>query len=185
MRGRLGVTSLVLAATLLTAAPGIVAGQAIDVAPDTAVKAAFLYNFAKFTVWPALPPAALIAVCVIGDDAIAAALVETVRGQKISGHTLNVLRPRDSATWGTCHVLFLTGADARRSAEALDAIKKLAVLTVSDGEGFARGGGVIELYVEGGRMRFSINVDAAEQSRLRLSSWLLALAKIIRNGGVQ
>ncbi len=172
--------SLVLAAALLTAVPGIVAGQAVDVAPDTAVKAAFLYNFSKFTEWPALPPAAFIDVCVVGDDAIAAALVETVHGQKISGHTLNVLRPRDSATWRVCHVLFLTGADARQSAEALDAIKRLAVLTVSDGEGFARAGGVIELYVEGGRMRFSINVDAAERSGLRLSSRLLALAKVIR-----
>ena len=184
MRGRLGVAGLVLAATLLTEGTAIVAGQTIHVAPDTAVKAAFLFNFTKFTEWPELPPAG-IAVCVVGDDPIAAALAETVRGKTISGHKLNVVRPQDSAAWRTCHVLFLTGADARESANALGAIRKLAVLTVSDGEGFARAGGVIELYVEGGRMRFSINVDAAEQSGFRLSSQLLGLAKVIRNAPIQ
>jgi hypothetical protein len=146
--------------TLLTAAPGIVAGQTLDVAPDTAVKAAFLYNFAKFTEWPVLPSS-------VTKRSPPRSSRQSV-DRKISGHTLNVLRPQDSATWRTSHVLFLTGAGARRSAEALGAIKKLAVLTVSDGEGFARAGGVIELYVEGGRMRFSI-VDAAEQSGLRRS----------------
>ena len=47
------------------------------------MKAAFLYNFAKFAEWPALPSGAPIVVCIVGDDAIAAALVETVRGQNI------------------------------------------------------------------------------------------------------
>ena len=65
------------------------------------------------------------------------------------------------------------------------AIKTLPVLTVSDGKGFSQAGGIIELYVEGGRMRFAINVDAAERSGLRLSSRLLGLAKVVRDGHVQ
>ena len=73
----------------------------------------------------------------------------------------------------------------RRSAGGLDAIRTLPVLTVSDGKGFSQAGGIIELYVEGGRMRFAINVDAAERSGLRLSSRLLGLAKVIRDGHVQ
>ena len=83
LSGRLGVASIALAATLF-AAPGIAA----DAAPDVVVKAAFLYNFAKFAEWPALPSGAPIVVCIVGDDGIAAAVVETVRGQNISGHTL-------------------------------------------------------------------------------------------------
>ena len=61
----------------------------------------------------------------------------------------------------------------------------LPVLTVSDGKGFSLAGGIIELYVEGGRMRFAINLDAADRSGLRLSSRLLGLAKIVRNGHVR
>ena len=156
-----------------------------DVAPDVAVKAAFLFNFAKFAEWPALPAGAPIVVCIVGDDGIAAALVDTVRGQNISGHALEVRRPQDSAAWRACHLLFIADAEARRSAGGLGAIRTLPVLTVSDGKGFSQAGGIIELYVEGGRMRFAINVDAAERSGLRLSSRLLGLAKIIRDGHVQ
>jgi hypothetical protein len=67
----------------------------------------------------------------------------------------------------------------------LGGIKTLPVLTVSDGKGFSLAGGIIELYVERGRTRFAINIDAAERSALRLSSRLLGLAKVIRNDHVQ
>lgn len=180
LSGRLGVASIALAATLF-AAPGIAA----DAAPDVVVKAAFLYNFAKFAEWPALPSGAPIVVCIVGDDGLAAAVVETVRGQNINGHTLEVRRPQNSVTWPVCHLLFIADAETRRSAGGLGGIKTLPVLTVSDDKGFSQADGIIELYVEGGRMRFAINVDAAERSGLHLSSRLLGLAKVIRNGHVQ
>jgi len=180
----LGVASIALAATLI-AAPGIAAGNGPDVASDVAVKAAFIYNFAKFAEWPALLPGAPIVVCIVGDVRIAAALVETVRGQNISGHALEVWRPQDTTGWRVCHVLFIAEAETRRAADGLGGIKTLPVLTVSDSKGFAQAGGIIETYVEGGRMRFAINVDAAERSGLHLSSRLLGLAKVIRDVHVQ
>ena len=179
-----GVASFVLAA-MLGPASGSAAVFEADVAQDVAVKAAFLFNFAKFAEWPALAASAPIVVCIIGDDRIADAFQETVRGQNISGHTLEVGRPADSGAWRTCHLLFLADAEARRSAAAMTAVGMLPVLTVSDSKGFSQAGGIIELYVEAGRMRFAINVDAAERSGLRLSSRLLGLAKVIRNAHVQ
>jgi len=180
-RGWLGIAMLALAATLLEP-PAIAAG--VGGGPDVALKAAFLYNFAKFAEWPALAPSAPIAVCVVGDDGIATALVETVRGQRIGGHTLDVSRPQDTDAWRNCHLLFIAAAETRRSAGGLGMIKALPVLTVSDYKGFADTDGLIELYVEGGRMRFAINLAAVERSGLRLSSRLLGLARIIRNDHV-
>ena len=166
---------------MLVAASASAAGSGDDVASEIAVKAAFLYNFAKFTEWPRLPVRSAIVVCVAGDDGVATAFVETVRGQNIRGHAIEVRRPRDSAAWKTCQVLFVGEAESRRSAGGLSAIKTLPVLTVSDGRNFSQGGGIIELYVEAGRMRFAINVDAAERSGLHLSSRLLGLAKVVRS----
>jgi hypothetical protein len=182
-RGRIGVASLALAA-MLFASPAVVGGAPAgsDVAADVAVKAAFLYNFAKFTEWPALPPGGPIVLCVVGPDAIAAALVETVKGQNISGHALEVWRPQDSLSWRSCQLLFIADAETRKSAGGLAGIKTLPVLTVSDGKDFSQSSGIIELFVESGRMRFAINLDAAEGSGLRLSSRLLGLAKVTRNG---
>jgi hypothetical protein len=181
--GRLVVVSIALAT--LIAAPALAAYSHAEVTSDVVVKAALLFNFAKFAEWPALPPSASILVCIVGDDGIAAALVETVRGQSISGHPIEVRRSPDSAVWRVCHLMFIAEAETRRFAGGLGGIKMLPVLTVSDGKGFARAGGIIELYIESGRMRFAINLDAAESSGLRLSSRLLGLAKVVRNGDVQ
>jgi hypothetical protein len=177
----IGVARITLAAALL-APPGVAAGTGADVASDVAIKAAFLYNFAKFSEWPAPPAGAPLVLCVAGDDGIAAALVETVRGQTISGHGLEVRRSQDSARWRVCHLLFIASTETEHYAGGLSEIKMLPVLTVSDGPRFAQAGGMIELFVEGGRMRFAINMDAVERSGLHLSSRLLGLAKIIRDG---
>ncbi len=174
-RASAALGAIVIAATAIAADGG---GQP---APEAAVKAAFLYNFAKFTEWPALPPAAPIVVCVVGDDGVAAALVEMTTGRNISGHALAIWRPEASASWRSCHLLFVTAAETRRSEARLLEIRSLPVLSVGDGEGFAQTSGIIELFVENGRMRFAINVTAVKSSGLRLSSRLLELAKVVRD----
>jgi hypothetical protein len=170
------VTVLVLAHASQTAS---------QTAAAPALKAAFLFNFAKFAEWPALPAGDPLVACVVGDDKIAAALVETVRGQNISSHTVDVQQPQDRAKFRLCHVLFIAGAETRSSAGGLDGLKTLPILTVSDGKNFSQTTGIIELYVEAGRLRFAINVDAADRSGVRLSSHLLGIAKIIHNVPVQ
>jgi len=166
---------------ILLLTPGRPAGAAGAAAADVAVKAAFLYNFAKFADWPALAAGTPIAVCVVGDDRLASALVETVRGQVLSGHALEVAPRQDAAQWRACHLLFIADVEVRRSAAGLESLRSLPVLTISDGKDFAQATGIMELFVEAGRMRFAINLDTAEASGLRLSSRLLGLAKIIRN----
>jgi hypothetical protein len=173
-----GAIIMVLIPLLVPVPPAAAAGT---VAADVAVKAAFLYNFAKFADWPALAAGMPIAVCVVGDDRLAAALVETVRGQVLSGHALEVAPHQEAAHWGACHLLFIADVDVRRSAAGLESVKLLPVLTISDGRDFAQATGIIELFVEAGRMRFAINLDTAEGSGLHLSSRLLGLAKIIRS----
>jgi hypothetical protein len=168
-------------AAVLASGPAMLA-DAGDAAPDIAIKAAFLFNFAKFAEWPALAPDAHIVLCVVGSDALATALTDTVRGQSVGGHSLDVSRPPESAGWPACQLLFIADAESRRSENGLRLLQALPVLTVSDGKGFSQSGGIIELFADSGRMRFAINVDAADRSGLRLSSRLLGLAKIVRSG---
>jgi hypothetical protein len=42
-------------------------------------------------------------------------------------------------------------------------------------------GGMVEFFLESGRMRFAVNVDAVHRSRVRLSSRVLGLAKIVKD----
>src|SRR5206468_12975058 len=122
--------------------------------------------------------------CVANDDQVGAALTDSVRGQAINGHALEVRKVKSDNPVPGCHVLFVPASDAKqvlaKAGKGQD-----AVITVSDAPGFAQAGGVIELFQEGGRMRFAVNVDTAQRLGVRLSSRLLDLAKIVRTDHAQ
>jgi hypothetical protein len=162
------------------------------------LRAAFMYNFAKFTEWPAnvIPRDQPMVFCVTDDAPMADALEQIVKGRAVGGHALAVRRVGlDSAGLGSagfgsagfgsgvraCHLLYASGLDAKRTHELLGAVDHLPVLTVGDFERFAQMGGVANFFVEDGKMRFAINIDAAQRAGLRVSSKLLMLARIVRN----
>jgi hypothetical protein len=152
-------------------------------ATAAAVTSAFLYNFAKFTEWPsdALAPGQRLALCVIGDNAVAGALEQTIKGHTIESHELTVELLKPDASVRACHLLYLSGLDEKRSLQLIGSLKTAPVLTASDADRFAELGGVAQLVLENGRMRFSINVTAAQRARLQLSSKLLSLAHIVKD----
>jgi len=149
---------------------------------NAAIKAAFLFNFAKFTEWPSLAAGAPIVACIADDEDIAAELTQIVQGQTIGGRAIAVRQPQDNAFWGECQMLFVGESASRRFAANAPALRTQRILTVSDRKDFSRSGGIVELYLEQGRLRFAINLDAAERAGLRLSSRLLGLAKVVRDG---
>ena len=171
---------LLLVATIAGAAP-LAAPGAADGPDITAVKGSMFFQFARFVEWPALADKAPIVMCVVGDRLISAALTAAAKGQTVGGHTADVRRPQDASSWRDCHLLFVGGGELQRSTAPLSAIRTLPVLTVSDGKAFASSGGIVELYVENGRMAFAINTDASDRAGLRLSSQLLRLARITRD----
>ena len=173
------IAAVLLAALLLPVPPS--AGAAAG-ASDAAIKAAFLFNFVKFTEWPALTAGTPIVACIAGGDDIAAELSRIVKTETAGEHAIAVREPRDSAYWQECQILFVGSGEQRAFTAAVASIRTQPVLTVSDQKDFSRGGGIIELYIEQGRLRFAINLDAAERAKLRLSARLLGLAKVVRDG---
>lgn len=143
------------------------------------LKAAFLLNFAKFVEWPgdATQPLTL---CVFEDAAVEDALAELVNGGPVGGRP--VVLAKGSRALRTCHLLYVGGVDPARIAATLDEAKAGPILTVGDGDRFVRRGGMIGFFVEDGRMRFAINPDTAQRAGLRLSSRLLSLARIVKDG---
>jgi hypothetical protein len=155
------------------------AHAAVDPTSDTVVKAAFLYNFAKFAEWPVSTRP--LTMCIVGDTLVANWLVETVKDKRLDGRALEVRSIGGDAPMVGCDVLFIAAAETRRAAAVLQSLRTLPILTVSDFPGFARASGVIELVVEGDRIHFAINTDAANRAGVRLSSRLLGLARIVRD----
>jgi hypothetical protein len=169
-----GGVLIAIAVALALPVPGAATADTTE-----AVTAAFLFNFAKFAEWPDLAPNEPIALCVVGDEGVAAALGETAAGHEITGHALKVSRPRDSRTWTDCHLLFISKGEFRSLAPGKLGLTSLPVLTVSDRKGFSLDGGAIELYIDDGQMRFAVNLDTVKRSGIRLSSRLLGLAKLV------
>jgi hypothetical protein len=56
-------------------------------------------------------------------------------------------------------------------------------LTVGESADFLSLGGMINFVLEEDRVSFEINLEAAERHRLKLSSKLLAVARVVNVGG--
>lgn len=154
------------------------------VATEYQVKAAFLYNFAKFVEWP---PSAFsdakqpLDICVYGRDPFGSALEDALLGKTIGERRVGLGRATQFQDLAGCQVVFL-GAPARESAaELANRLKGRAVLLVGESDGFAASGGTIQFTIEDNRVHFVINPDAADRAGLKISSKLLALAKIVRD----
>ncbi len=154
-----------------------------QVASADEVKAAFLFNFLKFVEWPsdAGPSAAPLAIGVLGNDGVEESLRSVTRGKSVAGRQLTVKHLTSGDDVTRVHLLFVGSADRTRMADVLRRVDGFAVLTVSDVERFCQSGGVIALAMEENRVRFDVNLDAAERGRLKVSSKLLSLARTVHS----
>jgi|SRR5690242_4333354 YfiR/HmsC-like len=155
-------------------------------APEYQVKAAFLYNFAKFVEWPAqaLPgSSAPFRICVLGHDPFGDSLTSIVQGKSITGHPIAAMGLPSAAEVRSCHVLFISHSDPEILKPALERIRGLPILTVGESADFLPLGGMINFVLEEDRVRFEINLEAAERHHLKLSSKLLAVARVVNVGG--
>ncbi len=153
---------------------------AAELSREYLIKAAFLYNFAKFTDWPAsafATPDMPLTICVIGEDPFGAAL-DAIDGKEIKGRIVAVRRPTGETGADSCHVIFISASERPRLAGILGSLRDRPVLTVADMPDFARAGGIINLKTnKEDRIRFDINIGRAQQAGLRMSSKLLSLAE--------
>lgn len=144
------------------------------------IKAAFLYQFIKFVEWP---PQALrdstITIGVLGESPISGALAD-IEGQEVKGRTVVVKRFKGPADLEFTHILFLSSEAAGRLKEIGNRLASSGTLVVSDVEGFARNGGMINFIKIDNKIRFEINIEAAERAHLKISSQLLKLARIVQ-----
>lgn len=168
-----------MAVVCLTTMPGPARGQGAS-ADD--LEAAFLFSFIKFVEWP--PDAfqtvnAPLTFGVLGDDFVGYSLNGLVRGKAINGRPLQVYHLRNGDDLTRVHMLFVRESDGSRAADVMKRLNGSTVLTVSNLKGFCELGGMIRLFVEDNRVRFEVNLDAAEQARLKVSSRVLALAKTV------
>jgi len=145
------------------------------------IKAAILFNFAKFASWPESSfsyPGAPIRICVLGEDPFGAAL-DSLHGKQVRNRPLAISRIDALDEAPMCHIMFVSASEETRIPAILDYVGRLPILTVADMSRFANSGGIIALKEVNNRSRIEINIGAAEQAGVRLSSKLLRLADMV------
>ncbi len=149
------------------------------------VKAAFVFNFAKFVDWPARRFASTntpLSIGVLAPSNMGAALTEVIQGRNINGRPLvvRVVDTPDAAS--TVHVLVCVASDDSKLGQLLPVLIEAGVLTVGETDLFTQHDGMIRFVTEGDRVRFEVNVAAAEKAGLHVSAQLQKLAKSVRKG---
>jgi len=152
--------------------------------PEHEVKAAYINNFARFVEWPdsAFSDAASpIVIGILGDDPFGQTLDIIVSGKHAQGRPIQITRYAGRADIDTCHILFISASEEHNLDAILQDVGRRPVLTVGDTERYARRGCIANLFLEGERVRFRVNVDAVERSGLMISARLLRLAHIVHD----
>lgn len=156
--------------------------RAAPVPAEHQVKAAFLYNFARFVDWPAWAldgARSPFIIGVLGDDPIADTLTLMLADKDVRGHPIEVHRWSEARDIDRAHILYIGPEESFVLPRVLQSVEGRPVLTVADIDAFAERGGMVGFRVEDRRVRFDINIDKATEAGLSMSSQLLKLARIV------
>ena len=143
------------------------------------IKAAFLFNFAKFVEWPPTAFAGAtspIVIGILGENPFKDDLAGMIRNKTVDGRPL-VVKQFGSATEATnCHILFISTSEKDKLPEILKGLKETSVLTVGEMDHFTESGGMIRFVLKEQKIRFQINNGEATRAKLKISSKLMSLA---------
>lgn len=148
---------------------------------EYAIKAVFLYNFAKFVKWPSQSfenSTTPIILCILGKDPFGR-LLKPIKDKTVKGKKIIVKYSPKIDGMEKCHVLFVGESEDKQLVRILAKVRDWNVLTVSDIENFSQRGGIIGLTRKEDKIHFEINIDASKRAGLSISSRLLKIARIV------
>lgn len=160
--------------------------RAVAQAGEYQVKAAYLYQFLNFVVWPGhafLAPDSPYEICILGTDPFGAELDNTVRGKQVRGRSVHVQRLGSPASARHCQILFIAASERTRLPWILEAVAGLPLLTVSELRDFEDRGGMVRFVVEHDNVRLRVNPDSSAAVGVQISSKLLSVSTVVRSRG--
>lgn len=138
------------------------------------IKAGLLYNFLKYTEWPAAGAPTMV-VCLYGADPFDGHL-QPMSGRTVNQRVIEIRTARAVADVAACSMLFVGAEEKAAWPQIQKGLVGKDVLTVSDFEGFAAAGGMIEFTRTDSRIGVKINTGAVAETHLIVQDRLLKLA---------
>lgn len=159
-------------------------GLTQDSAGEYELKAAMLYNLTRFVEWPPAAYAdaqAPTVLCILGRDPFGDSLTSIASNQTGGGRPVQIRRIPNNKEIKGCHVAYISSSERKNIAQILAGLKGASVLTVGEMAQFAVRGGMIQFSLEEKQVRFEVNLEAASESDLKISSRLLVLARVVKD----
>jgi hypothetical protein len=170
------------------AAVAFVSPTAHGAADEYEVKAALIYKISKFVRWPeiaVLEASGTLRLCIVGEDNFGDS-IDSLKGKRVQGLRILIDRlPTDDQAVSGCQIAFISRSEQQRLPALLKKMEGSAALTISDIEGFAAGGGMLDFATTGGKISFRINPAASRRAGIEISSQLLQLATLVGDPPVE
>ena len=150
--------------------------------PEYQLKAAFLYNFAKFVEWPQdafQDSNSSLIVGILGEDPFGDH-IDFIRNKSVKNRKLEIRHFDTIEDANNCHILFVSASEAEGLVEVLESLNNLTILTVSDMDLFIENGGIIKFELNDEKLGFTINSEAIKQADFKISSQLLKFGKLVK-----
>jgi hypothetical protein len=147
------------------------------------VKAVFVFNFSQFAEWPSQSfanPESPAVIGILGKDPFGPYLAETIVGENLNKHPFVIQHFTNVDDVSNCQILFINVDDKNKLKAILEKLKGKNILTISDANGFAKLGGIARLYTKDDKINIQINLEAAKEENINISSKLLKLAEIVK-----
>jgi hypothetical protein len=170
---RLSALALRWALALLAALSSGLPARADDPS-EYRLKAAFLFNFALFTEWPA-EVGGVLNLCIHGIDPFGKE-IDVLQGKAVGGRTIELQRRPSDESLAGCQIVFIAAPAIGNLPRVLERVRGHPVLVVADSVGAARGGAALNLAVNQDKVSFKANLQAARAAGLTLNAKLLRLA---------
>lgn len=169
-------------ATVALLSGTLAAGGQTTSAPEDEVMSALILGFVRYSEWPAAngEESAPLVVCVAGRPPLVRALNHAVSGKVVQGHPLQAREVRTPPETGQCKVLFVSSGSKRSVEAMLTAVRGIPVLTIGDSDEILQAGGMVQFFEEDGKMRFAVNLEALNRSKVNVSARLLRLGQVVR-----
>lgn len=154
-------------------------------ADEYEIKAAMLLNLALFVEWSPSklgPRNSPFVIGIVGRDPFGQDLEKVIGNKTVAGHPVVVERLGNGGKADACHILFIARSERKRMSEISNSLTQKPVLTIGDGDRFAASGSIFGLVIRDNRVQLEVNIGAAQRNGFAISSRLLRIATVVRDG---
>ena len=152
-------------------------------ASEYQVKAAFLINFPKYVEWPDNAFAdknSPVVIGMLGETRVTGELQKIITGRTVNGHGFVLKQLNSIEEVIGCHIVFIAADQQQHAPDFLAKLKNTSVLTVGESDDFLDNGGIVNLARRDHKIALEVNLAAAANARIKISSKLLSVASVVK-----